>query len=225
MKRRVICTLLAALILLSLLPMKASAASNFKTSDKAVEILKQWEGFSATAYWDVSRYSIGYGTKCEKDEYPNGITRAKADTLMRQHLKGIEVTINSFADKYNLSLKQNQFDALILFSYNVGDGWVTGDGDFKQAVISGKSGNDFIFYITRWCTASGTVRSGLVNRRLVEADLYLNGYYSTKAPSSYTYVQMDPNGGTCEIKIHGYDAMQPVKLTAVPAYTGYRFLG
>ena len=225
MKRRVICALLALLVIASLLPATVSAAPALKTSDKAVAILKDWEGFSATQYWDVKHYSIGHGTACEKDEYPNGITRAEADVLLRQYLASAENVVNNFAAKNNLTLSQAQFDALILFSYNLGTGWVGGDGAFKNAVIAGKTGNEMINYFTQYCHAGGVVKTSLINRRLTEADLYLNGYYGTNAPSSYTYVILDPNGGVCSTDALGYDAMQPVEISVVPEYTGYRFMG
>ena len=225
MKRRVICGLLAALLLLSLFPVTASAASNMQMSEKAIALLKQFEGFSPKAYKDNTQYSIGYGTACGANEYPNGITEEKADELLRLFVDAMEIKLNAFADKYNLSFTQNEFDALMLFTYNVGYGWTTTDSNFRQAVISGKTGNDFIFAMTRWCTDGTNVLPGLVTRRLAEADLYLNGYYSTKAPDNFTYVIMDPNGGACDVKIEGYDATTPTKVRANPVYTGYRFLG
>ena len=225
MKRRVICALLALLVIASLLPATVSAAPALKTSDKAVAILKDWEGFSATAYWDVKHYSIGYGTTCEENEYPNGITRAEAEVLLRQYLTSAENVVNNFASKNNLTLSQAQFDALILFSYNLGTGWVGGDGAFKNAVIAGKTGNEMINCFTQYCHAGGVVKTSLINRRLTEADLYLNGYYGTDAPSSYSYVILDPNGGVCSTDAMGYDAMQPVDIRVVPEYTGYRFMG
>lgn len=225
MKRRVICALLALLVIVSLLPLTALAAPALKTSDKAVAILKEWEGFSPTQYWDVNRYAIGYGTACQQNEYPNGITKAEAEVMLRQYLVSAENVVNNFASKNNLTLTQAQFDALILFSYNLGTGWVGGSGAFKNAVIAGKTGNEMINYFTQYCHAASVVKTSLINRRLTEADLYLNGYYGTKAPSSYSYVILDANGGVCSTDAVGYDAMVPVALNAVPTYSGYRFMG
>ena len=42
------------------------------------------------AYWDYQQYSIGYGSYCEKDEYPDGITEKQADHLLRKRLQGFE---------------------------------------------------------------------------------------------------------------------------------------
>lgn len=226
--KRLICGLLAVLMLLSLLAMgivSASAASTDMTSEKAIKLLKQMEGFAKNAYWDNGQYSIGYGCSCNPADYPNGITEEAADLLLRERLVSMENAVNKFADRYSLSLTQQQFDALMLFTYNCGAGWTNAESDFRTSVINGDTGNDFIYYITRWCTASDEVSLGLVDRRMAEADLYLYGYYNLQAPSNYGYVLFDANEGTCESRIQGYDASEPTKVRVAPVYTGYRFLG
>ena len=71
MKRKLICVLLSAILLLSLVPalhLQALAASEMKASDECIELLKRMEGFSAKPYWDYSQYSVGYGTACPSEE-------------------------------------------------------------------------------------------------------------------------------------------------------------
>ncbi len=36
-----------------------------RTTEQMIALLKSKEGFRATAYWDYSQYSIGYGSACE----------------------------------------------------------------------------------------------------------------------------------------------------------------
>lgn len=226
--KRLICGFLTVLMLVSVLAagaVSASAASGLTTSEKAIKILKQMEGFAEHAYYDNGQYSIGYGTSCNPADFPNGITEEEADTMLRERLPSMEAAVNKFADRYNLRFNQRQFDALMLFTYNCGAGWTNTDSDFRTSVINGDTGNDFIYFMTRWCTASGEVSLGLVDRRMAEADLYLYGYYNLRAPSNYGYVLFDANEGTCESRIQGYDASEPVKVRVAPVYTGYRFLG
>ena len=228
MKRRFLCALLTLVMIITMIPamnVHAEDTVTLKTSEKAIRLLKKIEGFSAKAYYDHSHYSIGYGTTCQKNEYPNGITESEADALMRAALAEMEVSVDKFVKKYSLDLTTNQYDALMLFTYNLGSGWTSNNSDFRSAVINGLTGNDFIYYITRWCTASGAVSTGLIERRLAEADLYLYGYYSTEAPSNYSYVLFDGNGGTSTSTIQGYDACQPDAVRATAEYTGYRFMG
>ena len=86
---------------------------HLRTSEQLIALLKQKEGFRATAYWDYAQYSIGYGSACTKDEYPNGITEAQADILLRKMLQKFETSLDKFLQDSNLTLTDNQYDALI----------------------------------------------------------------------------------------------------------------
>lgn len=198
--KRVICAILSVLMLVSVLNIGAinASASSMTTSDAAIEMLKQFEGFKAYAYADNGQYSIGYGTSCDPSDYPDGITEEKAEELLRQALVKCENTTNNIADKHGLTFNQGQFDALVLFAYNLGYGWYVGQEDTRlyQAIVNGATGNDFIFAMTMWCKASGSIHTGLVNRRLAEANMYLNGAYSKNPPASYSYVVLTATAAT-----------------------------
>ena len=72
------------------------------------------------AVWDYSQWSIGYGTGVPEGQYPNGISREEAEVLLREYLDYFEKCLNKFIVDYNVSLNQNQFDALMSFIYNLG---------------------------------------------------------------------------------------------------------
>ena len=228
MHRRLWCILLAAALLLSLIPafaLPTQAASNMTTSEECIEILKKMEGFIKYPVYDHGQYSVGYGSGCGKDDYPNGITEEEADALLREYLVDMEKAVNGFANRQKILFSQYQFDALMLFTYNCGANWVNGDGEFRQAVLDGTMGNNFIFYITQWSSASSQLHMGLVNRRLIEADMYLNGSYANKKPESYTYVLYDNNAGVGQSKVQGYDYSMPAFVKSVPTRDGHSFLG
>ena len=149
-----------------------------KLSDSGIGVLKQMEGFAKYPYYDYSQYTVGYGTYCPQADLEryqrDGITEKEAEGLLRNYLVNMENGLNKFIDKYSLSLKQNQFDALALFTYNCGSSWMYNDTGIRTAVINGYKGNEFIYEMSRWCTAGGSVLSGLVKRRLAEANMYLN---------------------------------------------------
>ena len=63
-----------------------------------IDFIKQKEGFREKAAWDYAQYSTGYGSACGKDEYPNGITEAQADVLLRQMLQGFEKKAGQLPD-------------------------------------------------------------------------------------------------------------------------------
>ena len=228
MHKRMICALLALIIMLGLIPafaLTSRAASNMKTGEQCIQILKDMEGFLKYPVWDHTHYSVGYGSSCEKGDYPNGITEEEADALLREFLATMESELNRFADRNNILFSQNRFDALMLFTYNCGTGWLYSDGDFRQAVLDDATGNEFIFYLSQWCIASGEVLPSLVNRRLIEADMYLNGSYANRKPTSYTHVLFNNNGGEGSVRVQGYDSNLTAYVKSTPTRKGYKFLG
>lgn len=228
MRKRMLCLLLSACLLMSLLPslaLRTNAALNMKTSEEAIEILKEMEGFIEKPIYDNGQYSVGYGSGCGKDDYPDGITEEEADALLREYLEEMEITINSFAKRNNIVFSQHQFDALMLFTYNCGGNWVHSDGVLRDAIVQGKTGNSFIFPMTLWSSASAQIHLGLVERRLIEANLYLNGQYSNTKPSNYTYVVYDHNEGVSDVKVQGFDCNLYACVQADSTRSGYKFLG
>ncbi len=228
MHKRILCVLLSALTLLSLIPaiaLPSQAASHMNTSEACIQILKDMEGFIEKPMYDNGHYSVGYGSSCEKDDYPDGITEEEADALLREFIEDMEEDLNNFSARFKFILNQNQFDALMLFTYNCGSGWMYSDGTFRTAVIEGKTGNSYIFALTQWTYADGGLSLGLVNRRLIEADMYLNGSYANKRPSHYTYVTFDNNEGVGQVRVQGYDCDLIAYVQSLPTREGHRFLG
>ena len=62
---------------------------------------------------------------------------AEAEVLLRNHLAKIEQDIQiRIVERYGLTLTPNQFDALVLFSYNCGTSWAyETNGTFHQAIV------------------------------------------------------------------------------------------
>jgi len=236
--KRFVCFLLTLVMIVSLVPatvLTASAASSLNTSDKAIEILKQFEGFSAESYEDGGKYYIGYGTLIDDPSvYPTGITKSQATQLLKKHIEEkVDKAINNFAKKFNMAFSQNQHDALALFSYNCGTGWMSTDGAFRAAVVNGKRGNDFLNAIALWSGGSphSDYFKGLMNRRLAEANMYLNNSYSFYAPANYTYVVLDTDGGALSdaygnnMYVYAYDSSSAPAIELLPTKTGHRFVG
>jgi GH24 family phage-related lysozyme (muramidase) len=213
-------------------PLEAHAAE-MTSSDALIAILKQREGFEKYPYKDNSQWSIGYGTRVPegKLEYyqANGITESEAEELMREMLKGFESSLLSFVNKYKLTLKQHQFDALVSFSYNCGDAWTREtDGNMNRAVREGWTGSDFLYAICLW-SKSGNQFS-LINRRLYEANMYVNGIYESPynhEKGTFRYVFLEAGQGETTYMIHGYDTRdpKPVRYEFKKTPAGYTFAG
>ncbi len=234
MKRQITSFLLVMVMLLGLVPagiFGVRAESAMVTSDACIELLKLEEGFSRVPYWDFAQYTVGYGTRCPDDMVAyymqNGITEEEAEVLLRNHLAGFERDINQrIIDEYGLTLTQNQFDAIVMFSYNCGTAWAyEPEGTFHQAIATGATGNDIIRAFALWCSAGGEIRTYLLRRRLCEVNMYVNGVYSQTPPDNYCYVVYDANGGVSSPRSQGYDSDLTAEPFPVPTYTGYTFQG
>lgn len=230
MKKKIACMFMALMLVISLLPAGAihtRAASYLAPSENVVSLIKQYEGFSASAYPDGNQWTIGYGTTGTAGQF---ISEYEADMALRSTLSTISEKINQFAAANGLFLSQNQHDALVSFSFNCGTEWTTQGGRFYEAVVRHASVNEFLFAISLWANVGSTPNTNLLNRRLSEANLYLNGVYSKSAPAAYTYTIFDPNGGVAgsggEDKMQAYLSGSNVNiLVGNPSKSGLSFGG
>ena len=227
--KKLLSILLVLAMLLTLAPLSVSAAEELTASQELISVLKEWEGFSRYPYWDYKQWTVGYGTETPSDkleEYrANGIPEADAEALLQKHLASKGKSINSFADKFGLKLTQNQFDALLSLSFNCGTSWLYKASTLRTAIVEGWTGDDLIFALGQWADMGGKTNTGLVRRRLAEAEMYLNGVYNKTPPQEYGYVLFNPNGGETEIKVQGYMLSAEPNVRAVPTYENYTFQG
>lgn len=203
-----ICLGLLALNKSAIIP-NAHAASAMEASEHCVEFIKAVEGFSAQPYYDYSQYTVGYGTQCPSEKYfeykSNGITKKEAEALLQEELAEISASINEkLIDMYNLTLTQNQFDALVSFSFNIGPGWMTYDSSLRNAILRNANESDMVYAFGLYCTAGGKYLPGLITRRLCEANMYLNAIYSKNVSDDFGYVYYDANGGSLTYRVQGF---------------------
>ena len=148
---------------------------NMTASQEIIDVIKDFEGFSSKAYWDNSQWSVGYGTRCSGSGVT--VTRAEAEKLLR---KVIEDTygpvVNKFCKEIGKQPNQQQFDALLDLTYNVGGGWTTGSS--VPNVLTGPvTALELVKGFGAWSRSGGGVSYVHVNRRIREALIFLYGEY------------------------------------------------
>lgn len=162
----------------NLISLHCNAAESI--SENGISLIKEFEGYTQYAVWDYHQWSIGYGTGVDKDAYPNGITEAEADKLLRKAVLVYENYVCDFLKKYNISVTQNQYDALVSFTYNLGNVWkYESEVTIRNYLISGISNytnKQIKDAFMLWCKAGGEILPGLLQRREREADLFLSNY-------------------------------------------------
>jgi GH24 family phage-related lysozyme (muramidase) len=142
-----------------------------KISAAGIELLKQFEGCRLTAYQDsVGVWTIGFGTTTEVKEGQT-ISQVKAEEYLRFDLAIFEKAVT---ESLKVPVNQNQFDALVSFTYNVGV------SAFRSStllnLINEKTDKKVVAAeFSKWVKAGNQTLPGLVSRRKAESELFLKG--------------------------------------------------
>lgn len=179
--------------------------TGMKTSQNGINVIKQFEGCRLQAYKAVPTekcYTIGYG-HYGSDVLPNmTITQAQADAFLAQDLAKYENSVNATG----LKLNQNQFDALVSFTYNCGS------GNLKK-LVTGRDLQQIADAMLSYNKSGGNVLAGLTRRRQAEHDLFISGGLNKKTGNPYSEptknVRLNSKGNDVrwlqyELNQHGY---------------------
>lgn len=173
-------------------------------SNNGLNLIKRFENCKLTAYKAVNTekyWTIGWGHYGSDVKQGQTITQSQADAYLKSDCATAEKAVNRYNDKYHWN--QNQFDALVSFTFNCGVGnlnTLLNNGKRTISEISAK--------ITAYNKAGGKVLKGLVTRRAAEKELFdkkLSTSTSSLAQVNITkpisYLQTDPKW-----KNHNYSA-------------------
>jgi lysozyme len=151
-------------------------------SQHGLQLLEQWEGFKTQVYKDSAGLpTIGVGHLLTRSElssgkiiingvpvqYSGGLTQQQVTDLLAQDVKPAEQAVTGGV---KVALNQNQFDALVSFTFNVGVGAFQGSTLLK--LLNQGQYDQVPAQLLRWTRAGGVVVQGLVNRRNNEIKLW-----------------------------------------------------
>ncbi|MGA6117417.1 lysozyme [Sphingobacterium anhuiense] len=148
-----------------------------KTGQKGLALIKEFEGWYSEPYLDpVGIATIGYGftyylpgrKKVTLKDKP--LSRAEGDPMLKEILTNYENDVLRIVKK---PLTQNQFDALVSFTYNLG-ATNLGKSTLLKKVNMNPNDPTIADEFPKWNKAGGKVLPGLVRRRKAEAELYFN---------------------------------------------------
>lgn len=144
-----------------------------KTSGEGIALIKKFEGCELNAYQcSADVWTIGYGHTRGVNE-GDTCTKDDAEKILIDDLVEFEGYVNDLVDA---ELTQNQFDALVAWTFNLGP------TNLKSSTLLTRlnSGDldDVPHQIKRWNKAGGKVLDGLVRRREAEALLWLKEEWS-----------------------------------------------
>ena len=140
-----------------------------KTSQKGIDLIKGFEGLVSKAYLcPAGVWTIGYGhTKAVKQGMV--ISELQADYFLKEDLTVFENYLNSIG--LGTKLNQNQFDALISWTFNVGTTAVN-NSTLLKLVCANPNNESIRNEFAKWVYSKGKKLPGLVRRREAEANLY-----------------------------------------------------
>lgn len=142
-----------------------------KLSQRGIDLIKQFEGYSSKAYPDPATggapWTIGYGTI--KGVKPGMIiTAEQAEKMLRDDVAKFESGVSSLITS---PTNQGQFDAMVSLAYNIGL------GNFGKSTLL-KKHNARCYTCAAdqfrvWNRANGKVMNGLTKRRAAEREVYM----------------------------------------------------
>lgn len=142
-----------------------------ETSKAGLELIKSFEGLRLEAYPDPGTggepWTIGYGhTGGVKPG--TKITKENAEQLLKLDLDRFERAVDKLI---TVPLTQNEFDALVSFTFNVGEGALE-DSTLRKRLNKGEPKATVLKEeLPRWNKGGSGVMEGLVRRRAAEVKL------------------------------------------------------
>ena len=157
-------------------PSEGSASGARKTSKRGIDLIHSFESCKLKAYPDPGTggkpYTIGWGSTTDESGKPiqpgTVWTQERADARFALDLAKFEKAVTDALA--GSATTQNQFDALVSFTYNVGEGNLRSSTLLKRHKAGDYAGAKAQFAL--WNKAAGRVMAGLTRRRAAEAELY-----------------------------------------------------
>jgi lysozyme len=156
------------------------------TSEKGIQLIKHFEGCHLKPYLcPALLWTVGYGHVLYpeqnrlplaqrksynlKIEHFRNWEQSEVDALLKQDLQRFERGVLRYI---TVPLKQNEFDALVSFSFNLGLGTLQRSSIRSKLNRGDKEGA--IETLLKYCRAGGKILRGLERRRAAEADLFFS---------------------------------------------------
>ena len=144
-----------------------------KLNQAGIDLMHQFEGLKLDAYLCPANIpTIGWGSTFYEDgkkvKLGDKITKERADALFLGIAEDFAKRVRTLLKK---ELNENQFSALVSFTYNVGVGSLQKSTLLKKVNVNPSDPtihNKFI----KWNKAGGKVLNGLTRRREAESKLY-----------------------------------------------------
>lgn len=160
-------------LLLGAFPVYADCVHNCRMSDEGVNLVRRFEGYFPFPYSDVAGYpTIGFGHLIKSGEhFEEPLMGPAAEGLLRDDLIPAEDGVNYYV---KVMLKQNQFDSLTSWTFNLGTGTLQKSTMLYMVNLRRHESvpDEMLKYNKARINGKLTPVRGLTNRRIAEAQMY-----------------------------------------------------
>ncbi len=167
---------------------KETGLVKLRASDQVIKFIGDKEGFVPDVVYDTLAYdllpTLGHGfVVWEGDKFYNHLTKGEAYALLVKAINEGSFTkdVNSMLISNRIRFNQQQFDALVSFSYNLGTGWTYQSGGLKSILLN-SYGPSVTVTSNNSMTGRVTASSGLYLRQAATTSsdvISLMGYNET----------------------------------------------
>lgn len=138
-----------------------------KISEEGKQLIKKFEGCELEAYkCSAGVWTIGYG-RTKNVSKGDVCSQEQADIWLAEELPVFGAYVS---DAVTVPLDQNEFDALVAWTYNLGPTNLNNSTMLK--VLNENKKDEVPSQMRRWNKANGKVLEGLERRRLAESLLF-----------------------------------------------------
>lgn len=190
--------MLLALLFSLVIPTLATGQSTFDLSQEGFHFIKKYEKFYNIPTKVNNIWYVGYGTPCREEDYPDGITKEEAESLLHAELKTSIADVNQFLSKHQIQVTQHQFDALTSFAFGIGTDWMNTAYRFSSYLIAGLNSYDareVVDSMAVWCHVQGKVDESYLKRRIEEGQLLLYADYGSGSAPKFHYLILNAAEG------------------------------
>jgi len=147
-------------------------ANSFKPSNALIDLMLNYEKFSANAYQKNDVPTIGYG-HTGPDVYVGmpPITKPQARALFELDLQDKVIAVNNLEAK----LTQNQFDAFVDLAFNAGKGLFIESSKAATSILTEINAGNFSNVprvMAMYVISNGSVNNGLIQRRYDDVNIF-----------------------------------------------------
>ncbi|KAJ5374380.1 hypothetical protein N7517_006386 [Penicillium concentricum] len=164
-------------LLIAALPALAIACTGPPINDNGLDLIKSFESFQPNVYDDgFGNPTLGYGhlcgdSTCSEVSFSQPLTEETASQLLANDLVGYQDGVtNALATA--VTLNDNQFAALVSWTFNVGNGNMESSSLISRMNAGEDVGTVASEELPKWNKANGGVVAGLTRRRAEEVALF-----------------------------------------------------